>query len=275
MTGAYDLPPDMPGFAEAQADMARRSEFASALPGAAFDISYGSHPRQRLDIFPAGEDVPALLFLRGGYWKLGGKEERRFPAAAWQPRGVAWIVPNYRLAPEFTLPEIVDDARAVLEWVVANGGEFGIDATRIHLVGNSAGAQLAAMIAALSTGRNICSLTLISGLYDLVPLLDEEPNTWLRMDLETARSMSPCLHLLPPGLPVSVCCGGAETPAFVRQSRDFADVLRKNGNPVDYFESPGKNHIAVIGECGTPGTPVFEALTRHLSRRPGKTMPRY
>ena len=266
MAGAYDLPPDTPGFAEAQAEMAERSRAAAALPGAAFDVAYGSHSRQRLDIFPAGKDAPALLFLRGGYWKLGEKEDRWFPAIEWQPRGVAWIVPNYRLAPEFTLPEIVNDARAVLEWVVANGAGFGIDTTRIHLVGNSAGAHLAAMIATGPIAGNVRSLTLISGLYDLVPLLDEDPNTWLKMEPETARSMSPCLHLPAPDLPVSVCCGGAETPAFVRQSRDFAEVLRRNGNPVDYFESPGKNHMAVIGECGTTGTPVFDAMTRHLSR---------
>ena len=271
MAGAHDLPPDTPGFAEAQAEMARLSRPAAALTGAAFDLAYGSHPRQRLDIFPAGEEAPALLFFRGGYWKLGEKEDRWFPALAWQPSGVTWIVPNYRLAPEVTLPEIVEDARAALEWVETNGAEFGIDASRIHLVGNSAGAHLAALVATEPAApRKIRSLTLISGLYDLVPLLDEEPNTWLAMDLETARSMSPCLHLPAPDIPVAVCCGGAETPAFVRQSRDFAEVLRRNGNPVEYFESPGKNHMAVIVECGTPGTRVFEALTRQLLREPDK-----
>ncbi len=264
MAGAYDLPPDTPGFAEAQADMAERSRPAAALPGAALDIPYGTHPRQRLDIFPAGQETPAFLFFRGGYWRLGEKEDRRFPAVAWQPRGAAWIVPNYRLAPEVAVPEIVDDARAALEWVESNCAGFGIDAAGIHLVGNSAGAQLAAMLAAGPEGKRIRSLTLISGLYDLVPLLDEEPNTWLKMDPETARSMSPRLHLPAPDLPVAICCGGAEMPAFVRQSRDFAEALRRNGNPVEFFESPGKNHIEVIVECGIPGTPVFEAMKRHL-----------
>lgn len=266
MADAHELPMSSPRFVEEQRAVARRSEPAASLPGARFDIAYGSHPRQRLDVFPAGDGAPVFLFFRGGFWVFGEKEDRRFPAIEWQQRGVAWIVPNYRLAPEATLPEIVDDARAAFAWVEANGGDFGIDRSRIHLVGNSAGAHLSAMIAAGVDQRRVRSLTLISGLFDLVPLLDEEINESLRLDPETARTMSPTRHLPSPRIPVSVCCGGDETPAFLKQSREFADLLEQNGSAVKYSESPGKSHIGIIDELGTPETPVFEALKRHLKR---------
>ncbi|MDE0523030.1 MAG: alpha/beta hydrolase [Boseongicola sp.] len=264
MPGHYDLPADMPGFAEAQTEMSMRSREAATLPGAQLDVAYGPLPRQRLDVLPAGTGTPAHLFFRGGYWRLGEKEDRRFPATAWVPRGAAWIVPNYRLAPEASLPDILGDAQAAFDWVISNAEACGIDGAQIHLSGNSAGAQLAAMVAARTGPEYVASLTLISGLYDLLPLLDEEPNDWLNLDIDTARAMSPVHHLPSPELPVTVTCGGAETEAFRLQSREFAVALRANGNKVDYFESPGRNHMEIITEIGTPGTPVFAALERHL-----------
>ncbi|MYI68324.1 MAG: alpha/beta hydrolase fold domain-containing protein, partial [Boseongicola sp. SB0673_bin_14] len=116
-----------------------------------------------------------------------------------------------------SLPDILEDAQSALDWVISNAEACGIDRTQIHLSGNSAGAQLAAMVAAQTEPGRVASLTLISGLYDLLPLLDEEPNSWL--------------------------------------------------NPVDRFESPGKNHMEIIIEIGTPGTPVFAALERQLKER--------
>ena len=266
MAGAYDLPGDTPGFAEAQTEMSVRSQEAVNLPRAQFDVAYGPHPRQRLDIFPAGQDTPALLFFRGGYWRLGEKEDRRFPASAWVPRGVAWIVPNYRLAPETSLPDIVEDAQSSLDWIISNADAYGIDVTQIHLIGNSAGAHLAAMVAARTVPERIASLMLVSGLYDLLPLLSEEPNNWLNLNVGSARAMSPVHHLPSPELPITVCCGGAETEAFKLQSSEFAECLSANGHPVDHFESPGRNHMEVIMEIGTPGTPVFSALERHLEK---------
>ncbi|MEX0283215.1 MAG: alpha/beta hydrolase [Paracoccaceae bacterium] len=264
MASGYDLPPETPGFAEAQAEMSALSAPAGELPGVVLDVPYGAHPRQRLDIFPAGPDAPVLIFYRGGYWRVGNKEDRRFPASEWLSRGVSWVVPNYRLAPDASLPDIVDDARAAFAWVIANGAAHGLDPTRLHLVGNSAGAHLSAMVASGPDGDAVRSMTLISGLFDLEPLRTETANDWLRLDADTAHMMSPTHHLPSPDVPVTVCCGGAETDAFLTQSRDYADRLRANGNTVEHFESPDKNHMQIILECGEPGSPVFEAQERYV-----------
>ena len=266
-SSGYDLPPHTPGFAEAQSDMTERSREAAGLPSLVKDLPYGADVRQKLDIFSAGRDAPVLVFLRGGYWRVGEKEDRWFPASEWLARGVSWVVPNYRLAPDASLPDIVADAQAALDWLLAQGKSHGIDPAQIHLVGNSAGAHLAAMLGAGPAGAQVRSLTLLSGLYDLVPLVDEEPNDWLKMDRETAIAMSPSCHLPPARLPVTVCCGGTETDAFKDQSARYAATLRDNGNPVEHFLSPGRNHMEIILECGTPGSPVFEALERHLGLR--------
>ena len=256
------LDPAAPAFIARQEDYAEQSRAAAGLPGAVLDIAYGTHPRQRLDMFPAGTDSPAIFFLRGGYWKFGSKEERRFPALEWWQRDVTWIVANYRLAPEFSLPEIVDDARVALEFVTGHSRDYSIDPDRIHVVGNSAGAHIGAMLAGNSSSLKIRSLTLISGLYDLVPLLGTDARTWLRMDSGQAREYSPVNRLPRSDIPMVICCGSNETAEFKYQSAMFAEACRDNGNPVDHFESPGKDHIGIIGECGTAGTPVFCSIER-------------
>ena len=267
MSSGYDLPPETPGFAEVQAEMSERSRRAGEMSDLAKDLAYGPHARHKLDIFSAGQDAPVLVFLRGGYWRVGEKEDRWFPALEWLPRKVSWVVPNYRLAPDARLPDIVADAQAAIDWILAQGAAHGIDPARIHLVGNSAGAHLAAMVAAGPVGQAIRSLTLLSGLFDLEPLLDEEPNDWLKLDRDLALAMSPLRHPPPPNLPTTICCGDNETDVFKDQSARYAATLRDNGNPVEHFLSPGCNHMEIILECGTSGTPVFDALERHLNLR--------
>ncbi len=263
-SNGYDLDTTVSSFTATQKDYAQRSKTAARLPGAALDLSYGDHPRQKIDVFPISVKAPVILFLRGGYWKLGSKEDRRFPASVWRNRGVAWAVPNYRLSPIFTLDEIVEDARNGLIYLSKNADQFNVDPKQVHLVGNSAGAHLAAMLAADVDLPQVASLTLISGLFDLVPLIKTEANSWLGLEKESARRLSP-IHQLPhASVPIIACCGDRETDAFKYQTKLYADACRSNGNAVTHFESPGKDHIGIIGECSDPGTPVFSALERHI-----------
>lgn len=256
----YDLDATAPSFVAAQEDYARRSKTAGDLPGAMLDVPYGDQPRHRIDVFSAGASTPVILFLRGGYWRAGSKEERRFPAKIWRERGVALAVPNYRLAPEFSLDEIVEDARASLLFLIENAERLGIDPKQVHLVGNSAGGHLAALLAADANLPPAASLTLISGLFDLDPLLEASANNWLRLDRDTARRLSPVHSLPPASVPVTVCCGGLETEAFKFQSSLYAKACLQNGNSVGQFESPGKNHIQVIGDLDEPNSRLFGEL---------------
>ncbi len=266
-TAGYDLDTSTSSFASAQREYRERSREAGRLEGALLDLAYGTHPRQMLDVFPAGPKAPVLVFFHGGYWKAGTKDERRFPALEWMPRAVTWIAVNYRLVPEATLADIVDDARSATLWLAQNAARLGIDRTQMHLIGNSAGGHLAGMAAADWGNRPpIRSVLAVSGLFDLVPLLDATPNDWLGLDPVQATSLSPVHHLPPPELPVSLCVGGNETSAFFWQLRRYADACRLNGNEVIVSESPGKDHFEIIGELASPGSAVFERMKDMIDR---------
>lgn len=264
----YDLDGSGPRASALQAAYGARSEAAAGLPGALLDLAYGADARQTLDVFPAGAGAPALVFFHGGYWTAGSKDARRFPAAPWRDRGVAWVGVNYRLTPGHRLEDAVEDARAALAWLAADGARHGVDGGALHVCGNSAGGHLAAMAAAAGwPGRPaVRSLAAVSGLFDLLPLLDASPNAWLGLDAPRARSLSPVNSPPPAGLPALVAVGGAETAAFKRQASDYAGLLEARGNPVARLEAAGEDHFGIIGGFGDPGSALFAALARLVGR---------
>ncbi len=266
MSDGYDLDSSAPAAVALQNDYTRRSEEAARIPGAKLNLTYGSHERHRLDIFSAGPEAPVLVFFHGGYWRAGSKDARRFPAIEWNARGVSWVAVNYRLRPENNLADAITDARAAVAWLSDNADDLGLDPSRLHLTGNSAGAHLAAMAAAADWGADgnrpagIVSLSVVSGLFDLAPLIHSNVNDWLGLTSDTAYAASPIHHLPPPVPQVMVCYGGAETEAFADQSLAYAEACRDNGNEVTLFDSPGADHFEIIKEYGAPGTPLFDRL---------------
>ena len=114
----------------------------------------------------AAPDGPALLYLHGGGFLLGGLD-----AAHWLCNEIALLagVPvtsvEYRLAPDDPHPAALDDCYAALQWLAASG----VDATRIAVAGDSAGGNLAAALALLTRergGPSIAHQTLIYPLLD-------------------------------------------------------------------------------------------------------------
>ena len=100
---------------------------------------------------PAGTALPVLVYYHGGGWVIGDLDThdvqcRQITAEA----GVTVVAVDYRLAPEHKFPAAVDDAWAATRWVVAHAGELGIDSRRVAVAGDSAGGNLAAVVALMA-----------------------------------------------------------------------------------------------------------------------------
>jgi acetyl esterase len=91
---------------------------------------------------------PLLVYYHGGGWVIGDLDTHdgvcRFLAAA---TGALVLSVDYRLSPEHPYPEPVDDARAAFKWAVAEAAELGVDPGRIAIGGDSAGGNMAAVVA--------------------------------------------------------------------------------------------------------------------------------
>ncbi len=94
------------------------------------------------------DSLPALLYLHGGGYILGGLDSHDDICAEIADRaGVAVMAVAYRLAPEHPFPAALEDCRAARDWLARNGQEHGIRSEAIVLAGDSAGGSLAAALA--------------------------------------------------------------------------------------------------------------------------------
>jgi acetyl esterase len=119
---------------------------------------------------PAGVDaakpLPTLVYFHGGGWVIGDLDThdvlcRQLTAEA----GMMVVAVDYRLAPEHKFPAAVDDAWEATRWVVANAGRLGVDTRRVAVGGDSAGGNLAAVVALMARDAGAPSLAFQVLLY--------------------------------------------------------------------------------------------------------------
>lgn len=120
-------------------------------PDNVFDIQqgvfYGQHKRQKLDVYypeVTRPEAPVIVFFYGGSWRNGDRAKYRFVGQALSALGYTTVIPDYRLYPEVRFPEFVEDGAAAVAWVKQNLSQSD---NGIVLLGHSAGAHLAALIA--------------------------------------------------------------------------------------------------------------------------------
>jgi acetyl esterase len=105
---------------------------------------------------PTDGVLPVVLFLHGGGWVLGDLDSHdalaRHVAAA---SGAAVLAVDYRLAPEHRFPAAVDDAAAALRWLATEAHTLGLDGSRIAVMGDSAGGNLAAVLALMARDGDV------------------------------------------------------------------------------------------------------------------------
>lgn len=205
------------------------------------NISYGSHGEDNLlDVYypdNASAPLPTIVSIHGGGYVYGNKEIYRRYGMDLAKRGFAVVNFNYRLAPKWKFPTPLADANAVLHWVVQNSVRYHLDPSRIFLVGDSAGAQLASQYAAIHTNPEyaalfrlklpkvrIRALGLNCGMYDLVSKVAARRNgmflDYLGKDLPADDPRFQVLQAITPAYP----------PAFLTTACE--DFLREEAEPM-------------------------------------------
>jgi acetyl esterase/lipase len=113
------------------------------------DISYASRPRCKLDVYTPNRvsRSTVIIFFYGGRWQSGQKNWYRILASTFTSGGYLFVIPDYRLSPEAKFPEFLTDATDAWRWTKHNIGQFGGDQQNIFVMGHSAGAYIATMIA--------------------------------------------------------------------------------------------------------------------------------
>ena len=217
-------------------------------------LRYGPGPGNTVDLAlptnaTADNPVALHIFIHGGYWQQLSKRDSFFLSPRCLERGEAFAAVDYTLAPEASLDQIVDECCAALTMLMdaARSGDLPIDPDRIVVSGSSAGAHLTAMAACrLPSEHRPAAVVLMSGIYDLEPLVATSINDVVGLDVIDAHRNSPTRSDLTGFPPAVVAWGDNEPDEFKRQSRHFADLIQRAGGVVVETEVPGRNHFDVV-----------------------------
>jgi arylformamidase len=230
------------------------------------NVCWGEQPGETFDYFPAATaGAPLLVFFHGGYWQELSKNESLFAAPDCVARGIAFAAIDYTLAPYAKLSAIVDQSRRAIASLDRQAATLGFDPRRVYVAGSSAGAHLAAMLLVdgwqddygLPAGTPaVAGAILLSGIYDLEPLVGTYIDTALRLTVSDVAALSPLRLPLGPPMKTIVAWGEIETSEFKRQSSEFAAKLRAGGFAVSEFEVAGSTHFDLVFGLADAATPL-------------------
>ncbi len=124
------------------------------------DVEYGKVGEEKLLLDLAsppkgGQPRPGLIFIHGGGWAGGKKEDFTGLAKDFAAEGFVAVSVNYRLAPKHVFPAQVEDCKCAVRWMRAHAEELGLDPQRIGAIGGSAGGHLALMLGVMDSGDGL------------------------------------------------------------------------------------------------------------------------
>lgn len=239
------------------------SEPALALPGARPGLEFDPATGMQLDLYgtEAGALRPCVVFIHGGYWRSLGRADSAFMASMLAEQGIATAVPDYRLAPDASMSDIVQDCRMALAYLWHNAQSLGLDRNRIVVTGSSAGGHLAAALAGGGwqagfglPDQAVAGCLPISGLFELAPLAACQVQGWMQFTPAEIAAHSPLRHV-PKRCAGVVALAKPEAAGFERQSAAYA---RATGWPL--LEIAGRHHFDVVLDLADPGSALSKTL---------------
>lgn len=225
-------------------------------------ISYGLNARHKLDIYrpvnvPAS--APVVVFFYGGNWDSGDRADYLFAGEALAAKGYVAVVPDYRLYPEVRFPDFLADSALAVRWVFEHIAEFGGEPQRVFLMGHSAGAYNAAMLALnpvyLSAvgvdSRRVRGLIGLAGPYDFLPLTG--PITRAVLGYPNTPITTQPIHFASPAAPPALLVT-SERDDVVNpgNSSRLAARLRQHGVTAQVVVYPTLGHRTLLGALAAP-----------------------
>ena len=222
-------------------------------------IAYGPEPRQRLDVYSPrtpGEGRPVVVFFYGGSWNSGTRDGYQFVGRALAAQGFVVVVPDYRLVPQVRFPAFVQDGAAAVRWAEANATRFGGDGQRVVLMGHSAGAHIAALLALdeqwLGQDRvAVKGLVGLAGPYDFLPLdpgvAQEALGQWPR-----PQETQPITYAGAGDPPALLLAGAKDDTVRPRNSTALAERLSAAGVNAEARLYPGLGHVGIVTALSEP-----------------------
>jgi len=247
------------------------------------DVAYATGPRHGLDVYAPADarNAPVAVFLYGGGWTGGAKGEYGFVGATLAARGIITVIPDYRLYPGARYPTFIEDCAAAVAWARRHARLFGGDPRKLFLIGHSAGAYNAMMLAldpvwlapyGITPYRDLAGVVGISGPYDFLPLDTDQLRSIFAPAMPLTASQ-PINYVRTPMPPMLLLAVSGDRTVYPRNSIHLATAIREQGGDVTLKIYPGLNHALSLGAIATPLTwlaPVQDDVAGFIARESGK-----
>ena len=231
-----------------------------STPGAVqvrHDLAYTSGERGRFDVYAPrtlSARAPVAVFLYGGSWQSGDKSLYRFVGVALASRGVVTVIPDYRVYPEARYPTFLEDNAKAVAFVKRHAADWGADPAKLYLIGHSAGAYNAVMLAAdpswlkaegVDSHKDIAGVFGLAGPYDFLPLRDPVLKT-IFGPVEQLADTQPINHVDGSAPPMRLVAGDRDTTVDPGNSLRMTAAVAARGGVASARIYPGLGHIGLL-----------------------------
>ncbi|WP_075257716.1 alpha/beta hydrolase [Herbaspirillum camelliae] len=245
--------------------------------------------RQQLDVYRPADTAstppqgrPVVVFFYGGSWNQGSRKDYAFVGEALASRGVIAVLPDYRLYPEVSYPDFLQDSAQAVAWTLRSLQALGGDPQRVFVMGHSAGAYNAAMMAldarwldaAGATPAQLRGWIGLAGPYDFLPIENPDVKPVFHFP-DSPPDSQPVRHVqasAPPAL--LIASHQDKLVSATRNTGGLAALLRQHGVPVveTYFDNT--SHASLVGSLARPLrfiAPTLDEVSRFIDAPPPRT----
>ncbi|XP_041073337.1 kynurenine formamidase [Carcharodon carcharias] len=240
------------------------------------DVAYGQVDDEKLDIYlpPNPSAAPALLiYFHGGYWQLLSKDLSGFMVPPLVKAGVIVVAVEYTLAPKGNMDLIVSQVRRSVAFIVQQYSAL----SGVYICGHSAGAHLGAMVlctdwAEYGVSPDIKGALLVSGIYDLCPIVHTSVNDPLQMTEGNALRSSPMQFVnivkrQGGNCEIVVSVAQHDSAEFKKQSQEYYQAVKAAGLNISFQEVPNTDHFDIIEKLMEENYVLTQILLKMMTRK--------
>ncbi len=210
----------------------------------------------KLDIYRPKDatNAPVVVFYYGGRWEFGNREDYRWFAEALARNGFVAILPDYRKYPQVKLDGFMTDAANALAWSFEHAAEYGGDRDQLFVMGHSAGAHLALMLATNAQWMashqieptRLAGAIGLAGPYNFLPLTADDMIGMFGSTPEQQARSQPINFVDGDEPPMLLLHGSADNTVWPKNSTTLAQAVKAKGGRAEVITYPDVTHSGIL-----------------------------